>query len=157
MHFGIILTIDKFGAGEFVSYPGPTPGELSPRKVLTLSKRGVWTKTEGGTCDDWGDGLVSWHAKWCGLLTKPQFKEFVDRYGFEARSMCDTMGAFGMPGVEPWYGCAPAWSIETREDETIVNAYVTPWPTIKKVTGVADREENWERIKDALRSMLVGG
>ena len=157
MKFGIIYTVDipDMLQPEDETLPrGIRPGTVlknwNPRRVV--NRRGAWMQTEnsGSRHNDY-EGP---HAKWIALLTKREMLEFLNGFGFKSGSMCDTMGALGMPGNSPWYGCAPAWSVDVDASYAMVNAYITPWPDIARKTGVSDSENNWKRIRRALKRMF---
>lgn len=154
MKFGVIYSVDIMGY-QFEPH-NVHLADCHPRYLK--HKRGTWNQTETSgkehslTGDD--DGI---HSKFCAVLTKEQLKEFFQYFGFSYWSCCETMGALGMPGSVNWYGCSPAWSFDSdsfNQDNTILNAYVTPWPEIRRKTGVADSDKNWNRIKRAMRCLF---
>jgi len=153
MKFGIIYSVDIYVDAPFE----PREHTLSDFEPKRLKQRGVWRKTETSKNMEQDHPCYETvaHAKWVALLTKEQLKQFLDMFLFEYRSCCDTAGALGMPGMDPWYGCAPAWSFDVREDMADVNIYLTPWPEVKQKTGVSNREESWNRIKRALECAFV--
>ena len=153
MKFGVIYTADIPIADNPFEGGGAKLADFHPR--LLKHKRGTWQQTENSSDSERDSYGVDWrHAKWCAVLDKKQLKEFLYHFEFEYRTCCDTMGALGMPGVEPWYGCAPAWSFDAPNDGAMVNIYLTPWPEVKKKSGVADNEENWKRLKRALECVF---
>ena len=157
MKFGIIYSVDI--TDEFQPYDDSLPRgirpetrlpEWNPRKVV--KRRGAWNQTENSssTFKDW-EGP---HAKWIGLLNKMEMLDFLKGFGFSSGTMCETGGAMGMPGCDPWYGMAPAWSVDADCRHALVNAYITPWPEIARKTGKADSKKNWCRMKRALKRMF---
>ena len=149
MTFGVIFTVDMIDEEGPFSARSVHLRDFDPKKRLK-HPRGTWRRTETGSTQQDYDIPISAHGKWLALLTKKQFREFLDVMGFDFDAMCETAGAFGMPGGEPWYGWAPAWSIDVPCQDALVNAYFTPWPGIRKKSGVADRPATWGRVKKAL-------
>lgn len=154
MKFGVIYTVDILGYRFEPHYYHLS--DFHPRHLK--HKRGTWWQSEKSgkqhSVVGQDDGI---HSKFCAVLTKEQIKEFFQYFGFEHDSCCETMGAMGMPGVEPWYGTAPAWSFDSdsyNRDNVLLNVYVTPWPEIRRKTGVADNDRNWNRIKRAMRCLF---
>ncbi len=63
------------------------------------------------------------HRKWCGILNREQFQEFLDHTNLFAEDV-QTMGSLGAPGCG--FGLVPAFSFRTDDPDAIQNAYVTP-------------------------------
>jgi hypothetical protein len=63
------------------------------------------------------------HRKWCGILNREQFDEFLDHTGLFAEDV-RTMGSLGAPGCG--YGLVPAFSFRNDDPDSIQSAYVTP-------------------------------
>ena len=111
--------------------------------------RTLWQLTECDESYDYGylegEWLKGKHRKWCGLLTKEQFTDFVDHTCMFAEDV-ETMGSIGAPGFG--YSLAPAISFrDDGEDRAIRNAYVTPVPETKK-DGFDERD--WRRVRQAV-------
>ena len=124
-----------------------------------LKQRGVWTCTEAGRkCVEHDypvDLPVQGHGKWCALLTKAQFRDFVRHFGFDKRSRCDTMGGIGMPGSPNGYECMPAWSYDSHDyKDCLVNVFVTPYPDVKIKAGTSCTDKNIARILMAMDELF---
>ena len=143
MDFGIIFTVDRFNTkGE---RPNLSVFYASPRLMRKL------TMTESDDAyDDYGCDMTAKHRKYAGILTKEEFKQFVDETGMCAEDV-ETMGAIGMPGSG--YGCVPAISFDGRgtfPQGAIVNAYVTPYPSTEPPDTPEKQERAWRRIRAAI-------
>jgi hypothetical protein len=117
--------------------------DFAPPHVETL-----WKKTEGDDQydysyleDRWTTGM---HRKWCAVLTREQFDEFVAECGLRADD-CETMGSIGAPGFG--YGWAPAISFNGDHQDSIQSAYVTPIPEVERTEF---HEGDWDRVRDAV-------
>ena len=163
MKFGVIYDVTTFGdplspyASDHNDY---SIAQLDPKRALK-HPRGTWKRTEAGAkavADDYPAELpVQGHGKWCACLTKEQMREFFCEFGFDYCSLCNTMGAIGMPvpdgGID--VGCLPAWSFDSAEyKDCLVNVYVTPYPDIKVKSGKSCREVNFKRIKAAMKCLF---
>ena len=118
-------------------------------------KRHLWDQTEGDDCRSYDYLEGRWekckHRKLCAVLTKEQFREFVDRLGLHAEDV-ETMGSLGAPGFG--FGWAPAISFRGDDEDAIQSAYVTPLAT-RNGTGSPIRpngytERDWSRIRKAV-------
>lgn len=146
--FGVIYSVDVPRDNWFA------PTAVSIKKFdPSAIQRGTWTRTE---CTGGSSGENEWspHGKWVAVLTKEQAKTFFDHFGFECHTLTETQGALGMPGADPWYGWAPAWSVDAPGGSAWVNAYITPWPDIKYKTGKANSAANWNRIRRAMQCLF---
>lgn len=130
MLFSIIYSID---VPEDVD-----PMDFAPPHVETL-----WDKTEGDSEfgyayleGRWANGM---HRKWCAILTRKQFDEFVSNCSLRAEDS-ETMGSIG-------FGWAPAISFNGTHEDAIQSAYVTPIPEIERKSP---HENDWERVRDAV-------
>jgi len=87
----------------------------------------LWDETEGNEQYEYSYLEGQWengtHRKWCAILDREQFDEFVERCGLFAER-CETMGSIGAPGFG--FGWAPAISFNGDQEDCIANAYVTP-------------------------------
>ena len=61
----------------------------------------LWDQTEDDSCFEYGYLEGEWenghHRKWCAMLTRDQFTEFVEHCGLFAEDV-ETMGSLGAPG-----------------------------------------------------------
>ena len=113
----------------------------------------LWDETEGDESyeysyleDRWENGS---HRKWCAMLDRDQFDDFVDHCGLFAEST-ETMGSLGAPGFG--FGWAPAISFNGDHEDCIANAYVTPLPETKRESC---NERDWERVRGAVLSVYA--
>ena len=102
---------------------------------------------------DDGDGM--WergkHRKYCGVLTKEEFEQFIDDCDLTAHTI-ETMGSLGAPGSACWYGLSPAVAFTTEHYAAMASAFVTPYPGFEpKRKPNVHQEERWFRmLKDAM-------
>ena len=95
-----------------------------------------------------GDWLEGHHRKWCGILNRSQFQEFVDHTGLFAEDI-ETLGAIGGPGFGiAW---APAISFTHDDPQAIQSAYVTPIPEVQRSEFT---QRDWERVRRAVLSLF---
>ena len=91
------------------------------------NQKRLWQMTEDDSAYDYGYLEGRWskgkHRKWCGILTRDQFDEFLSHAGLFAEDV-QTMGSLGAPGCG--YGLVPAFSFRNDDPDSIANAYVTP-------------------------------
>ncbi len=133
MFFSIIYTADVPEGENLEDFAPPNAAEH-------------WDQTESGKTEysylegDWENGT---HKKWVAILTRDQFDEFVEHCELVAEST-ETMGSIGAPGCGYW---APAISFNSRSQDFIGNAYVTPLP---EVEGREFDEDDWDRVKQAV-------
>lgn len=110
----------------------------------------VWDETENGPSEysylegEWENGT---HRKWCAILSREQFDEFVTHCGLSAERT-ETMGSIGAPGFG--FGWAPAISFVNDDAACIANAYVTPVPEVERASC---DEWDWGRVRTALLSI----
>lgn len=110
----------------------------------------LWDETEEGPTEyaylegEWENGS---HRKWCGILTRDQFDEFVEQCGLTAEST-PTMGSIGAPGFGVAW--APAISFSNDHPDCIANAFVTPIPEVERTEF---NDGDWERVRDAVVSV----
>jgi hypothetical protein len=111
----------------------------------------LWDQTEGDERYEYGYLEDRWengsHRKWCAILDREQFDDFVQQCGLIAEST-ETMGSLGAPGFG--FGWAPAISFTSHDSDAIQSAYVTPIPEVKSESF---GERNWERVRGAVRSI----
>ena len=138
MQFSIIYSVDV-PRSEKIS-------RFSPPHV-----RKLWDKTEGDEQYEFsyleGEWAKGRHRKWCAILDRKQFEEFVNLCGLFAEDV-ETMGAIGSPAFG--FGWSPAISFRSDASDAIVNAYVTPMPEVRKQHG---DERDWKRIREAVLSL----
>lgn len=132
-----------------IIYSVDVPEDLNIERYAPPHADDLWDKTEDGPTEyaylegDWTNG---WHRKWCAILDRDQFDEFIRRCGLSAEST-ETMGSIGALGCGYW---APAISFDARHSDCIVNAYVTPLPEIRKQEL---NQADWHRLRDAMLSV----
>jgi hypothetical protein len=138
MQFSVIYSVD-IPRGERISHYAPP------------HVRKLWDKTEGDEQYEYsyleGEWAKGRHRKWCAVLDKEQFEEFIDHCGLFAEST-ETMGSLGAPGFG--YGWSPAISFRSDDCDAIQSAYVTPLPETRKEHG---DERDWKRIREAVLSL----
>lgn len=141
MEFGIIFTVDVANSPDA---PKLTSYYAAPRIMRKL------TMTESDDrYDDFGCDFTTKHRKYAGVLSKDDFKQFVDETGLFAQDI-ETGGALGMPGNSPWYGWSPAISFDNDDRHAIINAYVTPYPNTKAPDTDEKMDRAWERVRAAV-------
>ena len=111
----------------------------------------LWDETEDD--DQYGYGYLEgrWeeghHRKWCAVLTRKEFDEFINCCGLFAEDV-QTMGSLGAPGCG--VGLSPAISFTSDDPDAIRSAYVTPLPEVRKELG---DERDWQRVRNAMLSV----
>lgn len=132
MQFSIIYSVDVPEDENIDLYSPPQVDEL-------------WDQTEDDEQYDYGYLEGCWengsHRKWCAILTREQFDEFIDHCGLQAEDT-ETMGSLGAPGCG--FGWAPAISFNSDDPDAIQSAYVTP--LVRENCG----ERDWDRVKSAM-------
>ena len=137
MQFSIIYSADVPEYTDVMDHAPPQVHEL-------------WNETEDGPSEyaylegDWENGT---HKKWCAILSREQFDEFVDHCGLFAERT-PTGGSLGAPGFG--FGWAPAISFNSDDPDAIKSAYVTPVP---QVTRTEFNDNDWERVFGAVVSV----
>ena len=108
----------------------------------------LWDETEDDSQYEYSYLEGQWengsHRKWCAILDREQFDDFVSHCGLFAED-CETMGSLGAPGFG--IGWAPAISFNGDHEDCIANAYVTPLPQTKRESC---DEKDWERVRGAV-------
>jgi len=133
--FSVIYSVDVCADDNVLAYAPPQVEEL-------------WDQTEGD--EEFGYAYLEgcWegghHAKWCSILNREQFDEFIDRCNLVAEDV-QTMGSLGTPGCG--FGWAPAISFASSDPDAIQSCYVTPLPQVEK-DGYDERD--WERLRGAV-------
>ena len=104
-----------------------------PREISVVqfnppkNQKRLWQLTENDSGYEYGYLEGRWssgkHRKWCAILSRDQFQEFLDHTGLVAEDVA-TMGSLGAPGCG--YGVVPAFSFRNDDQDAIQNAYVTP-------------------------------
>lgn len=85
----------------------------------------------------WENGT---HRKWCVILDRQQFDEFVEHRCLSTEST-ETMGSLGAPGFG-WV--PPAIRFISHDSDAMQGAYVTPIPEAKR-EACGDRD--WDRFR----------
>jgi len=141
MRFSVIFSVD-------------IPADTSIRPFVPKGR--AWSRTEGDEQYDFGYLSGCWakgkHRKFCALLTRKQFDQFVSQMSLYPED-CETMGSLGAPGCG--FGFAPAISFDGNRPDALLNAYVTPLPDgepkhPKHWQNEATQERNWQRIRRAV-------
>lgn len=132
-----------------VIYSADCPHTESIARFRPPHARRLWDLTEGDSQYEYGYGEGDWekgkHRKWCAVLDKDQFNEFVESVGLVAENV-QTMGSIGAPGCG--FGCAPAISFTDGGDvRAYLSAYVTPIPEVKKQDWT---KRDWKRVRRAV-------
>lgn len=137
MQFSVIYSVDCPEGKDIARYAPPDPS--------------LWDQTEGDEQYEYGYLEGCWengtHRKWCAILDREQFEEFVEHCCLSAEST-ETMGSIGAPGFG--FGWAPAISFLSRDSDAIHSAYVTPIPETKRESC---DDEVWERVRGAMLSV----
>jgi hypothetical protein len=134
MQFSVIYSADCPSGHDIMAFAPPNVAD--------------WEQTEGDDQYDYGYLEGEWenghHRKWCAMLNRERFEEFVDHCGLVAEST-ETMGSLGAPGFG--IGWAPAISFRGDAPNCIQSAYVTPIPEVRK-EGCDERD--WQRVRGAV-------
>ena len=135
MQFSVIYSVDVPEDTHVLDY--------APPKVSDL-----WDETEDDAeydCDDLeGEWEHGHHRKWCAILDREQFEDFLDRCRLFAETV-ETMGSLGAPGFG--FGWTPALSFRGDDPNAIQNAYVTPVPETSKERL---HRKDWQRVRRAM-------
>jgi hypothetical protein len=138
MHFSVIYSVD-------------TPDETDSDDYAPPQVADLWDRTEGDGQYEYAYLEGRWetgqHRKWCAVLTRDQFDQFVRRCVLTAEDV-RTMCSLGSPGCG--FGWAPAISFTGDDPDAIQSAYVTPLPEVEK-QHLDDRD--WERVREAVLSV----
>lgn len=146
MIFSVIYEVDTSESVDIQDYY-PPKDQLEELWTCTESSDGESERSYLGGC--WEEGA---HRKWCALLTRKQFEEFLSETGLVADDT-ETMGSLGAPGMG--FGCAPAILFDGDEYSAFAHAYVTPIPTVHTMeqfdnprpTFKGFDERAWERVR----------
>lgn len=150
MQFSVIYSVDV--------PPGVRFRDVRPPNFEKRDAHGnrLWEITENGDSDVGACLDEKWwiHRKYCGILNRDEFHEFVTHCNLEAES-CETMGSIGAPGFG--FSCAPAISFQCRGSSHEANAYVTPVPGEHLFKRFPDRdlltEKFWGRARAAILNL----
>lgn len=138
MKFSVIYSVDVPEDEDVLDFAPPQLAEL-------------WDETEGDEQYDYGYLEGRWeeghHRKWCAILDREQFDDFVERCGLHAEDV-QTLGSIGAPGFG--FGWAPAVSFTSDDPVAIQSAYVTPLPEVRREHG---RDSDWDRVRRAVLSV----
>lgn len=100
------------------------------------------------------DGDVGRHGKFCQVLTQDEFDAFVGKHNL-TMSSAKTRGAIGqlapdgesiIPGIAP----AHSFGYYDEDNNSIMNAYVTPYPENSKGEPIPGTPKDWKRITKEL-------
>lgn len=131
-----------------IIYSADVPAEIDVLDYAPPQVNDLWDETEGDGQYEYGYLEGRWeeghHRKWCAVLDRDQFSEFVERCGLLAEDV-QTMGSIGAPGFG--FGWAPAISFRSDDPDAIQSAYVTPLPEVRKESL---DERDWERVRGAV-------
>jgi hypothetical protein len=140
MQFSVIYSVDTPADVDVLDYAPPQVEEL-------------WDATEGDNQYEYSYLEGRWeeghHRKWCAILDREQFDEFVERCGLIAEDV-QTLGSLGALGFG--FGWAPAISFRSDDPDAIQSAYVTPLPETRRE---ALDERDWERVRSAVLSVYT--
>ena len=138
-----------------VIYSADCPSDHDIERFAPPQVEEFWDQTEGDEQYEYGYLEGRWeeghHRKWCALLSREQFDEFIDRLGLVAERT-ETMGSIGAPGFG--LGWAPALAFCGEDPDAIQSAYVTPLPEVRKE---ACDEDDWRRVKAAVLAVYGEG
>jgi hypothetical protein len=139
MLFSVIYSVDVPSNGDVNDFAPPKLDEL-------------WDQTEGDEEYQYSYLEGRWeegsHRKWCALLTRDQFNDFVNACGLHAEDV-QTMGSIGSPGFDS--GWSPAISFTSDSQDAILSAYVTPIPEVERKHG---NERHWDRVRNAVLAVF---
>lgn len=144
MLFSVIYTIDIV-KGSCVFGDAKWLNDLKPPKY---KRRWELTEYYDEFCND---NLTVRRRKYCALLDKKEFLEFVAHCNLYFEDV-ETMGSVGAPGFD--FSWCPAFSFSSYYSDMDIsqNAYVTPIPEVNKRSGFDYAD--WKRLKKALNNML---
>ena len=135
MQFSIIYSVD-------------TPHDVDIEQFEPPNADEIWNQTEDDDQYDYDYLEGRWenghHRKWCAILERQQFDEFIEHCALIAEDV-ETMGSLGAPGFG--IGWAPAISFNGDNPDAIQNAYVTPIPETKREKC---SERDWQRVRGAV-------
>ncbi len=130
MQFSVVYSVDVPADSDVLGF--------APPDVVN------WHETEDD--DQFGFGYLEgcWegghHRKWCAILDREQFENFVEHCGLVAKST-----GLGVPGCG--LGWAPSISFTSVDSAALKSAYVTPFPKTNKQP--LDRND-WKRVRRAV-------
>jgi hypothetical protein len=132
-----------------VIYSADCPRTESIARFRPPRARKLWDRTEDDSQYEYsyleGDWEKGKHRKWCAILNKQEFTEFVQATGLVAEDV-QTLGSLGAPGLG--FGVSPAIAFnDDGTERAILSAYVTPIPEVRKEHG---DEGDWRRIRRAV-------
>ncbi len=94
-----------------VIYSADTPADVNIDDHAPPQVDELWEMTEDDGQFEYehlgSDWVGGHHRKWCGILTREQFDDFIDKTGLSAEH-CETMGSIRASGFG--FGWAPAIS-----------------------------------------------
>ena len=134
-----------------VIYSADVPSDVDVLNYAPPNATVLWGETEGDESYEYDYLKGSWegghHRKWCAILDREQFDEFIEHCGLFAEDV-QTLGSLGAPGFG--FGLAPAVSFRSDNENVIQSAYVTPIPKVNKQQC---DERDWRRVRSAVIGM----
>ena len=131
-----------------IIYSADCPSDHNIERFAPPEVEELWDPTEGDEQYDYsyleGRWLKGHHRKWCAVLGRDQFDEFIARSGLVAEHT-ETMGSLGALGFGPSW--IPAIAFYGDDPDAIQSAYVTPIPEVRKR---AWDDDDWRRVKAAV-------
>ena len=148
MKFGIILSVATLhhNPGERVMNRY-CHEDLDPRRKGWFP-RGTWRLTQSQDISEDTDNCLGQERTYVSVVDADGFCRVCDEYDLYGQSLCETGGAMGMPGAEPWYSMMPAWCLQNQDSSYSANIYFTPYPDIEVKTGISCSKKNIKRILD---------
>lgn len=161
MQFGIIYTVEVANGTRLKPFVPKGNKWRCTERDDTTSELGHYDESdvpEGVTdAEKFGFWCFGRHRKYCACLTKKQFEAFIAHTGM-TMSTVETGGSIGAPTPDGiCIGNMPAVCFELRHDphegkgyRYDLNAYVTPYPEVKRgeKRGFVDRD--FERTRKAM-------
>ena len=139
IQFSVIYSVDVPSDERIMEY-NPPPDQRRHK---------LWAMTEDDKQYDYdylgGRWATGKHRKWCALLDRHEFEEFLHHCNLYAEDV-ETMGSLGAPGLG--YGLVPAISFQGDDYDAFLSAYVTPFPDWVPQHPVDER--SWERLRRAI-------
>jgi hypothetical protein len=136
-----------------IIYSADVPADVDVRDYAPPRVEELWDETEDDDQFEYSYLEGGWeeghHRKWCAVLTREQFDEFVRRCGLVADDV-QTMGSLGTPGCG--FGRAPAISFRSDDPVAIQSAYITPLPETQKHQY---DERDWDRVRSAVLAVYA--
>ena len=147
MRFYIIYDFDTCGQWESVAYYQPRRSIL--RKLVLTERTDAFGESEYAYLSEDEDPDSWWggkHRKYCGMLTREEFEDFLDDTGlhFETENTGGSLTEMGF---------MPAIAFNGYAHNAIQSAYVTPFPDVEDEPTNLVFARNYERICKAMESL----